>query len=409
MRQRDGWGSVWSRRQLLAGDGRRSRRRRGGARGRRRNHARRRRRQASHAGHARSALRWQPRHSRWTSSDFQPRSMLHVPETSVPRARFPVIDIHTHLTFRARDAGVPRRRCRHGARTSVRAAGGHGRRNLRTMVNLTGGTARAWRPAFASFDGAPRALHDVHRALCDRPASPASRSSRPTSSRERTKPAPAALKVLKTLGLYLRDGGTGGPLVRIDDPRFDPMWEACGALDMPVAIHIADPEAFFLPTDRFNERFEELNDHPDWSFHGRGFPPFAELLAARNRVFARHPRTTLHRAARRAHAEDLAEVSASLDRFPNMHVEIGARIGELGRQPRTARRFFDTLSGPHPLRHRRRPARARDAAADVRRRLSTRSTTGSSKPRTSTSTTRRRRCRRRDGGGSTASGCRTGS
>mgnify|MGYP003576065670 CR=1 FL=1 len=39
--------------------------------------------------------------------------------------------------------------------------------------------------------------------------------------------------------------------------------------------------------------------------------------------------------------DTLAPVSAALDRFTNFHVEIGARIGELGRQPRTARRFFD--------------------------------------------------------------------
>ena len=147
--------------------------------------------------------------------------------------------------------------------------------------------------------------------------------------------------MLKTLGLYLRERGTEGPLVRIDDPRFDPMWEACAALGLPVAIHIADPEAFFLPIDRFNERFEELNAHPDWSFHGRDFPPFAELLAARNRVFARHPTHDLHRAARRPSRRRSRRVAASLDRHPNMHVELGARIGELGRQPRTARRFFD--------------------------------------------------------------------
>ncbi len=99
------------------------------------------------------------------------------------------------------------------------------------------------------------------------------------------------LKVLKTLGLYLREGITTGPLLKVDDRRFDLMWEACGSLKMPVAIHVSDPEAFFLPIDRFNERFEELNNHPDWSFHGRDFPSNAELLEARNRMFARHPRT----------------------------------------------------------------------------------------------------------------------
>ena len=40
-------------------------------------------------------------------------------------------------------------------------------------------------------------------------------------------------------------------------------------------------------------------------------------------------------------SEDLDYVSSCLDRYPNMHVELGARIGELGRQPRRAKRFFD--------------------------------------------------------------------
>jgi len=111
-------------------------------------------------------------------------------------------------------------------------------------------------------------------------------------------------------------------------------------LKMPVAIHTSDPEAFFLPTDRFNERYEELSAHPDWSFHGRDFPSSRELHEARLRVIARHPKTqfvALHVGA----AEDLGWVSEWLDRYPNLSVEIGARIGELGRQPRAARKFFD--------------------------------------------------------------------
>jgi predicted TIM-barrel fold metal-dependent hydrolase len=148
------------------------------------------------------------------------------------------------------------------------------------------------------------------------------------------------LKLLKTLGLYLRERVTSGPLVKIDDRRFDSMWDAAGAHRMPVAIHTSDPEAFFLPTDRFNERYEELNAHPDWSFHGKDFPSNRELQEARNRVMERHPRTqfvVLHV----GDSENLAYVSELLDRYPNMHTEIGARIGELGRQPRAARKFFD--------------------------------------------------------------------
>jgi predicted TIM-barrel fold metal-dependent hydrolase len=147
------------------------------------------------------------------------------------------------------------------------------------------------------------------------------------------------LKVLKNLGLVVRDNA--GKLIRIDDPRFDPMWEVCGSLGLPVAIHVSDPAAFFTPIDRFNERFEELNNHPDWSFHGKDFPSNEALLEARDRVFARHPKTQFIALHVGHFAENLGHVSKSMDRFPNMHVEIGARIGELGRQPRESRKFFE--------------------------------------------------------------------
>ena len=110
---------------------------------------------------------------------------------------------------------------------------------------------------------------------------------------------------------------------------------------MPVWIHVSDPEAFFLPTDRFNERYEELSNHPDWSFHGKDYPSNAEIMEARNRVFARHPNTKFLVLHVGNDAENLGYVSECLDRFPNTSVEMGARVGELGRQPRASRRFFD--------------------------------------------------------------------
>src|SRR5438045_8129841 len=95
------------------------------------------------------------------------------------------------------------------------------------------------------------------------------------------------LKLLKDLGLGVRD--KTGSLIKVDDPRLDPVWEECGRLGIPVFIHTADPEAFFHPIDAVNERYEELNEHPDWSFYGPQFPTMEALLEARNRVFARHP------------------------------------------------------------------------------------------------------------------------
>ena len=271
-------------------------------------------------------------------TEFRPRSMLHVPETSVPRARYPVIDVHTHLTFRGRSAGQPVRRLAEPG-DLLRAMDA---KNVKTMVNLTGGAGAGLAESIAGFDGAhPGRFITFTEPSFDRLLEPGY----PRWQADEVARAKAAgakgVKVLKTLGLYLREQGTSGPLVKVDDPRFDPMWEACGALGLPVAIHISDPEAFFLPIDRFNERYEELHAHPDWSFHGKDFPSNAELLAARDRLFARHPKTTFIALHVGHNAENLAGVGKALDRFPNMLVEIGARIGELGRQPRTAQHFFD--------------------------------------------------------------------
>lgn len=149
------------------------------------------------------------------------------------------------------------------------------------------------------------------------------------------------LKVLKTLGLYLREDVTAGKLIAVDDRRFDPMWEACAAMQIPVAIHVSDPLAFFTPTDRRNERYEELNNHPDWSFCGPGFPTNDQLLAARDRVIARHPKTQFVALHAGNFAENLGHVAERLSRYSNLHIDIAARIGELGRQPRASKRFFD--------------------------------------------------------------------
>ncbi len=276
-------------------------------------------------------------------SDYQPRSMLHVPETHVPRSRFPVIDVHTHLSFSAKGRnGVPSGEKMKYPAPPEELLPVMDRKNLRMLVDLTGGVGAGLEEVIQRF---PRAHPGRFLVFTEPWWERFAEKDYPRLQADEIANAQRAgakgLKVLKTLGLYLRANVTTGPLVKVDDPRFDPMWEACGALNMPVAIHTSDPEAFFLPTDRFNERFEELNNHPNWSFHGRDFPGNAELLEARNRVFARHPRTTFIALHVGHDAENLGFVSECLDRFPNMHVELGARLNELGRQPRNARRFFE--------------------------------------------------------------------
>ena len=150
----------------------------------------------------------------------------------------------------------------------------------------------------------------------------------------------AGFKEFKRLGLFLRD--KKGRLLKIDDPKLDPMWHRLGELGMPVSIHVADPKAFWSAYDASNERWTELKDHPRWWFGDPSkFPPREELLSALERVVSRHPETTFVCVHFANNAEDLDWVDAQLDAHPNMMADLAARVPEIGRHdPAKVRALF---------------------------------------------------------------------
>ena len=151
----------------------------------------------------------------------------------------------------------------------------------------------------------------------------------------------AGLKEFKRLGLYLRD--SKGKLIKIDDPRLDGAWRRCGELGMPVSIHVADPKAFWEPYNDKNERWKELKGHRNWWFgDAKMYPPRMELLEALNRVIARHPKTTFVCVHFANNAEELEWVDGSLSKYPNMMLDLAARIPEVGRHdPAKVRALFE--------------------------------------------------------------------
>ncbi|MEO6828316.1 MAG: amidohydrolase family protein [Acidobacteriaceae bacterium] len=275
--------------------------------------------------------------------DYEPTSMLQVPETHVARSRHPVIDIHTHISDAAKEVnGVSMSPDRTYFAEPAELLAVMDRKNIRAMVDLTGGYEHGLTETVAKYQRAfPGRFYIFTEPSYSHFLEPGYPKLQALAIENAHRDGAKGLKILKTLGLYLRESITSGTLVKIDDRRFDPMWDVCGQLNIPVAMHISDPVAFFTPTDRFNERYEELHNHPDWSFYDHDFPSNAELIAARNRVFARHPKTRFIALHAGNFAENLANVSENLDRFQNMTVDIAARIGELGRQPRASRKFFD--------------------------------------------------------------------
>jgi len=255
-------------------------------------------------------------------SDFRPRSMLVRPEHEVLRPKFPVIDYHNHL-----DAQDPNQ--------VLKVMDECGIERIVNITMYTGEKALQVIDKFRSTDPHRFATYgwmdwsDVQKPgffkrCVERLEQLVARGA-------------CGMKIWKDLGTTVQD--STGSLLRIDDERLDPVYEKAAELGVPVMYHIADPDAFFLPIDAQNERYEELAAHPEWSYYGSNYGK-EELLAQRDRVIARHPKTTFVGAHVAEHPEDLAYVSQLLDRNPNLHVDIGARCAELGRQPYTAREFF---------------------------------------------------------------------
>jgi predicted TIM-barrel fold metal-dependent hydrolase len=147
------------------------------------------------------------------------------------------------------------------------------------------------------------------------------------------------LKITKGLGLGY-PGPDGRHLLTIDDRGLDPLFEKAGALGMPVAIHIGDPKAFWRPATPENERWDELQAHPEWSFAGPDVPAWQALYDAFERRVARHPRTTFIAVHFGNDPEDPKNVGRMLDKYPNFFIDTAARIPEIGRQPAEQMRAF---------------------------------------------------------------------
>lgn len=262
--------------------------------------------------------------------DFHPVQMLHAPIHNIEKAKYYVIDVHNHVN----DAqGIDEHM---DPQEVVKIMDDT---NVKTVVILTGMWGDKLQHVIDEmvkpYPGRFIVFEQIDFSQIDDPNFSQEMVAQLDDSVRR---GARGLKQLKDLGLTDRD--KSGKLIAIDDPRLDPIWEEAGRLGIPVSIHTSDPEAFFHPIDNKNERYEELTEHPDWSFYGPQFPSKEDLLAQRDRMFAKHPKTTFVALHMANWPENLDYVSQLLDRLPNVMVEFGAREAELGRQPTRAREFF---------------------------------------------------------------------
>ena len=259
--------------------------------------------------------------------DYEPRSTLKVEGHPLTRAKFPFIDVHGHLRDTSA-AGVDRMVKEMDAL------------DLKTIVNLSGGSGDRLRAGLAAtsgrYPGRFVAFATPSYEGIEDPGYPERTADQLT--RDVKEHGAVGLKIFKNLGMFTFD--RAGNRIHTDDPRLDPLWKRAGELGVPVLIHTGEPSSFWLPWDRFNERWLELDEFPDRRRDDPRFASFEETMGEQHAMFRKHPETTFIAAHLGWLGHDLGRLGKLLDEMPNVNVELGAVLAELGRQPRTAREFL---------------------------------------------------------------------
>lgn len=264
--------------------------------------------------------------------DFDPDCCMTLPVHSVTRAKFPVFDAHTHFGSLVMGKNY---RERYDTKDVVARLKQYGVVHVCNPELSWDDTLRALDEKLASEKGFISTLPSLDVGRFEKPGFPA--------YVKRTLAAYEAagyrgIKLWKDITLYRKD--SQGRHIRLDDPRLNPVFELAGKHNLVILIHVADPRAFFTPPDAHNEYYECLQDNPNWVFSGSEFCSFAEHMRMQETVFGRNPGTKFLVAHVGSCAEDMGYVGGLLERFPNVYIDIAARINELGRQPRQARELF---------------------------------------------------------------------
>ncbi|HET8924303.1 MAG TPA: amidohydrolase family protein [Candidatus Acidoferrum sp.] len=261
-----------------------------------------------------------------TIDEYQPKSTLITKDHRIDRAKFPFIDIHSHHwnpTAEHVDQLVKEM-------DTI---------NLRVLVNLSGGTGEQLRQTVATMKGRYPDRFVVFANLSYDDINTPGYGHRAAARLEQdVKNGAQGLKIFKNFGMDVKYAN--GERVHVDDPEFDPVWDKCAELKIPVLIHIAEPSAFFDAWDYHNERWEELKEYPSRARPPAKYPPFESLMTERNHLFEKHPKTNFIAAHLAFHGNDLERLGKTLDSLPNMYVDIAAVLAELGRQPYSAHDFL---------------------------------------------------------------------
>jgi uncharacterized protein len=244
----------------------------------------------------------------------------------VPRAKYPVIDIHSHQSTPI------------SAGEFDRVMKGMEANNLQILVNLSGSSGSRLQQGVEALRTSrykDRMVLFANITFRDT-VGPGFGAKAAAQLEADVKAGAVGLKIFKDLGMFVRKAD--GSRLHVDDPELDVVWDTCARLNIPVLIHVAEPAAFFEPLDYNNERWLELALYPDRR-HQTGVR-FEELMTERNNMIRKHPNTRYILAHFGWHGNDLARAGKLLDANPNVYYDVAAVLYDFGRQPKAAHEFF---------------------------------------------------------------------
>ncbi len=258
--------------------------------------------------------------------DFRPQSIYRIPTTNVEKARFPIIDMHSHAYAGSQSDMEQwvRNMDAVGVEKTVILTGAVGEQldSLYAAYSQFGDRFEVWcgldlrgydEPGFG-----PAAVAELERCV---------------------ELGGRGVGELSDKGEGLRTGGMTAKGLHPDDPRMDPIFKRAAELGIPINLHVADPMWMYMPMDSTNDG---LMTSYVWRLDNKpGIVDHAGMMQILDRTLARHPETTFIIVHYANLTYDLAQLQDLLDRHPNMYADVSARYSEISQIPRNAKRFIE--------------------------------------------------------------------
>ncbi|MEX2591764.1 MAG: amidohydrolase family protein [Anditalea sp.] len=269
--------------------------------------------------------------------DYAPRSSVVAEETFLPKAKYPVIDVHVHHYPESAEGKTTEEALVDWVKTQEETG-------VEKSVVLTVATGtefdRLMEMYLEPYPDRFQLYCGVEMIDIDKPDYP----ERAVAELERCyRMGARGVGEVTDKGFGLTRDPKLAPEERLhlDDARLDPFWNKCAELNLPVNVHIADHPSSWEPPDVFQERtpiFQQFNQYGEEGLsHG-------ELLAVLPRMLEKHPKTTFIACHLANLGHDLKRLGSTMDQYPNLYLDISARDYEVGRQPRAAAKFLSKYS-----------------------------------------------------------------